>query len=151
MQDSPEDGDEPDKSHTWTSAWTSTLTAHAVALIWAAPACLAAGWTVSALTGGGWLTADEPQWGAIAAAAAAGTLTWTLTYRMIPRYMEDLQDETKKDRRLEAGANPLRGGRNAARAARKDQRRRTKAGRQRWTTGQTEKTVKHLLSDVNNC
>ena len=138
MQDSPEDGDEPDRPAKFsarTSAWTSALAAHTVALIWATPVCLTAGWATSALTGGGWLTAPEPQWGAIAAAAAAGILTWTLTYRMIPEYIEELGEElgeeTAKGGKPDAGTGPPQGGRNTTRAARKDQKRRTRVGQQR--------------------
>jgi hypothetical protein len=139
MQEPPADGGEPDrpvKFSARTSTWTSTLAAHAVALIWAAPACLAAGWATSALTGGGWLTAAEPQWGAILAAAAAGTLTWALTHRTVTEHMEELgqdlrnglEEKTGRDGRPEAGTGPQQDGRNTARAARKDQKRRTRTG-----------------------
>ena len=143
MQDSPRYGDDPDKSHTWTSAWTRALAAHAVALVWAAHACLAAGWAASVLTGGSWLTADEPRWVAIAAAAVAGTFTWALTHRIVTEHIkefreefrqefrQELENKTRKDRGLEPRTKPPRGGRNTDRVTRKDQRRRTRAGQPR--------------------
>ncbi len=142
MQDSPEDGDEPDR-RAKSSAWTSALAAHTVALIWATPVCLTAGWATSALTGGGWLTAPEPQWGAIAAAAAAGILTWTLTYRMIPGYIEELGEELREETgRPEGGTGPPQGGRNTTRAARKDQKRRTRVGQQRQSAGRAQSAAR---------